>query len=238
MIILLVVVVACFGTAIQTYGDPPLGRQESVQEKQERLRSQPLSYKLGDLAPKIEANRWTDGHQHSLDDFRGKVVVIEFTGMWCGVCRRSAPTMRKLVEHYKGEDVVFFGIHTPTDEDQAVAKMMNDDGWAQLVAIDERIDPTDKESINGKTAASYGILGWPTIVVLDRQGRVSSSGTIVDRTVTPEQAELIYKRCATKANIQYPMPENLSESAKNEWIRCLSFEWHREWIDRALNLKP
>ena len=190
------------------------------------------------LPPKMEVNRWTDGRQHSLDGFRGKVVVIEFTGMWCGVCRKSAPTMRKLVEQYKDQDVVFFGIHTPTEDDKGVAKMMSDDGWPLLIAIDERIDPTDKASTNGKSAANYGILGWPTIVVLDRQGRVSSSGTIVDRTMTPEQAEPIYKRCAAKANIEYPMPEDLSEDAKNEWIKRLSFEWHREWIDKALNLKP
>ena len=52
--------------------------------------------------------------------------------------------------------------------------------------------------------------------------------------MTPEQAEPIYKRCAAKANIDYPMPED----AKNEWINRLSFEWHRDWIDKALYLKP
>ena len=207
IVILLFVVVACFGAAIPAYGD--------------QLPDRPLLYKLGDLPPKIEVNRWTDGQQHSLDEFRGKVVVIEFTGMWCGVCRKSAATMRKLVEHYKDQDVVFFGIHTPTDDDKGVAKMMSDDGWPLLIAIDERTDHTDKASTNGKSAANYGILGWPTIVVLDRQGRVSSSGTIADRTMTPEQAEPIYKRCAAKANIEYPMPEDLSEDAKNEWIKRL-----------------
>ena len=102
---LLFVVVAYFGMTIPIYGDPPsVGQPESVQEKQNRLRNQPLPYDLGDVPPKIEVNRWTDGRQHSLDEFRGKVVVIEFTGIWCGICRRSAPTMRELVEHYKGED--------------------------------------------------------------------------------------------------------------------------------------
>jgi thiol-disulfide isomerase/thioredoxin len=234
IVILLFVVVACFGMTIPTYGDPPSGQPERVQEKQDS----PLPYKLGDVPPTIEVNRWNDGQQHSLDEFRGKIVVIEFTGMWCGVCRKSAPTMRRLVELYRDQDVVFFGIHTPTDDDKGVARMMSDDGWPLLIAIDERTDPADKVSFNGKTAANYGILGWPTIVVLDRQGRVSSSGTIVDRTMTPEQAEPIYKRCAAKANIEYPMPEDLSETAKSDWIRRLSFEWHREWIDKALNLKP
>jgi thiol-disulfide isomerase/thioredoxin len=225
--------------AMPSFGDPPpTDREEPAQEKQESSRDKPLPYKLGDAAPKIEVSRWTDGRRHSLDEFRGKVVVIEFTGMWCGVCRKSAPTMRKLVEHYKDQEVVFFGIHTPTDDDKGVAKMMEEDGWPRLVAIDERSDPMDKVSINGKTAANCGVLGWPTIVVLDRQGRVSSSGAIVDRTMTPAEAEPIYKRCAAKANIDYPMPKDLSESKKNEWIGSLSFQWHREWIDKALLAKP
>ena len=230
--------VACFVTVIAGYGDPLPSQQEGVQEQQESPRGQPLLYRLGDLPPKVEVNRWTDGRRHSLDDFRGKVVVIEFTGMWCGVCRKSAPTMRKLMEHYKDQDVVFFGIHTPTDDVKGVAKMMSDDGWPPLIAIDERSDPTDKVSMNGKTAANFGILGWPTIVVLDRQGRVSSSGTIVDRTMTSAQAEPIYKRCAANANIEYPMPDDLSDDAKNNWMSRLSFEWHREWIDKALTVKP
>lgn len=227
-VVLVLTILACLGTPYASPAEPPPTARE---------KKQPLTYQVGDLPPPIEVSRWTDGRQHSLSEFRGKVVVIEFTGMWCGVCRKSAPTMRRLVAHYQDQDVVFFGIHTPTDDDQAVAKMMRDDGWPQLIAIDEKVDPASNEVSNGKTAANFGVLGWPTIVVLDRQGRISASGTIVDHTMTPVQAERIYRRCAASAKIDYPMPDGLSDDAKNEWIRQLSFEWHREWIDAALQAR-
>jgi len=225
-----VLVAICCSVVPKIYGEPL--------QAPPQIRTHPLSYALGDVPPKLDVRRWTDGRTHSLVEFRGQVVVMEFTGMWCGVCRKSAPVMRRLVEHYKDQRIVFFGIHTPTDDDEGVAKMMKEDGFPQLMAIDERVDPIDKLSMDGKTAKSYGTIQWPTLVVLDQLGSVSFSGEILDRTMTREQVEPIYVRCAAKADIAYPMPKELSDSASNEWIQRLSFEFHREWIDKAIHSKP
>lgn len=212
------------------YGESPRPRPP--------VRTQPLTYGLGDVPPKLDVHHWSDGRQHTLSELRGRVVVMEFTGMWCSVCRKSAPVMRRLLEHYKEQPIIFVGILTPTDDDKGVAEMMKDDGFPPLMAIDERVDPADKLGTDGKTAKSYGTIQWPTLVVLDRLGRVSFSGEILDRTMTLEQIEPIYVRCAAKAGIEYPMPDDLSDTAKNDWIHRLSFEFHREWIDEALANEP
>ena len=50
--------------------------------------------KTGDKAPDITI-RYTDGTQKKLSDFRGKVVMLQFTASWCGVCRQEMPFIEK-----------------------------------------------------------------------------------------------------------------------------------------------
>ena len=50
--------------------------------------------KTGDMAPDIEI-RYTDGTIKKLSDFRGKVVMLQFTASWCGVCRKEMPFIEK-----------------------------------------------------------------------------------------------------------------------------------------------
>ena len=46
--------------------------------------------KVGDKAPDITIT-YTDGTRKKLSDFRGKIVMLQFTASWCGVCRKEMP---------------------------------------------------------------------------------------------------------------------------------------------------
>ena len=50
--------------------------------------------KVGDQAPDITIT-YTDGTTKKLSDFRGKVVMLQFTASWCGVCRKEMPFIEK-----------------------------------------------------------------------------------------------------------------------------------------------
>lgn len=50
--------------------------------------------KVGDMAPDIEI-RYTDGSVQKLSDLQGKVVMLQFTASWCGVCRKEMPFIEK-----------------------------------------------------------------------------------------------------------------------------------------------
>ena len=50
--------------------------------------------RLGEVAPDFEMEL-TDGQKVKLSDLRGKVVMLQFTASWCGVCRKEMPFIEK-----------------------------------------------------------------------------------------------------------------------------------------------
>lgn len=67
--------------------------------------------KVGDTAPNFEMVL-TNGETVSLADLRGKVVMLQFTASWCGVCRKEMPFIEKDIwqKHGKRSDFALFGI--------------------------------------------------------------------------------------------------------------------------------
>ena len=58
--------------------------------------------KVGDMAPDFEMTL-TDGNVVKLSSLRGKVVMLQFTASWCGVCRNEMPFIEKDIwQKYKG----------------------------------------------------------------------------------------------------------------------------------------
>lgn len=50
--------------------------------------------KVGDTAPDFEM-KLTDGRKVKLSELKGKVVMLQFTASWCGVCRKEMPLLKK-----------------------------------------------------------------------------------------------------------------------------------------------
>jgi len=69
---------------------------------------------IGKAAPEIEGED-VDGKSFKLSDYRGKVIVLTFSGNWCGPCRAMYPRERELVERFKDESFVVLSVNTDED---------------------------------------------------------------------------------------------------------------------------
>ena len=67
--------------------------------------------KVGDEAPDFEMTL-TDGQKVRLSDLRGKVVMLQFTASWCGVCRKEMPFIERDIwkKHKDNADFALYGI--------------------------------------------------------------------------------------------------------------------------------
>jgi len=67
------------------------------------------SLKLGEAAPNF-AGQGLDGQTYNLNQFQGKVVVLTFWSTRCAICPSEIPKLNQVVDHYRGQDVVFLAV--------------------------------------------------------------------------------------------------------------------------------
>ena len=73
--------------------------------------------RVGDVAPELDMEL-TDGQKVKLSDLRGKVVMLQFTASWCGVCRKEMPFIEKDIwqKHKSNPNFALYGV----DRDEPV----------------------------------------------------------------------------------------------------------------------
>jgi thiol-disulfide isomerase/thioredoxin len=178
----------------------------------------------GDPAPPLSIARWLDGQQHTLEEFRGKVVVLHFWGFSCSGCIRGIPGLNALQLEFDDQSVVFISIHDATHDVDNLAgrieKLAQEKQWCYLAAIDSGTMAQDSASFH-----AYGCTGQPTDVIIGPDGRVAwHSGIapagmegIVGKTsdqITPEDEVKINKYMQAEfeaAGETWPQPEALSD---------------------------
>ena len=103
-----------------------------------------------------------DGRTLGPPDFAGKVVVIDFWATWCGPCKLQAQMFEKAHEEHTGGGVEFMAINVGEDE-ETVRKYVEKKPFPYSVLL----DPDEQ------LMSRYQIYGLPTVMVVDREGRVS-----------------------------------------------------------------
>jgi thiol-disulfide isomerase/thioredoxin len=120
-----------------------------------------------------------DGEKVALSDYRGKVVVVNVWGSWCGECAGEAPMLTQAAQDLKSKDVEFLGIDS------------RDSSKQNAQAFVRRFD-TPYPSIydqGGRTLLAFrGTLtpnSVPSTIIIDPQGRVAGSvlGSITRTTL-------------------------------------------------------
>lgn len=134
---------------------------------------------VGEPAPEITVPvvaNGDEGSRLSTRDLVGKAVVLDFWATWCGPCQVQAPILDRLARRYDKRGLVVVGINVDEPADVARQHALKK-GLSYPIAI----DPTQG------AARSYGVDKLPSLVVIDRQGKVLTVLTgIVDEGALDE----------------------------------------------------
>lgn len=117
-----------------------------------------------------------DSATYTLSQFKGKTVVLEFFATWCPHCQNDAPMMNQLAAAYKDKNVQVIGVNASPFgrkyEEQDSSQVTTDDVvWFRdsfTVTFPLLLDP------NVGTAVTYGVSGYPTVYIVDKDGVVAS----------------------------------------------------------------
>jgi thiol-disulfide isomerase/thioredoxin len=104
----------------------------------------------------------------SLDDFAGKVVVINVWGQWCGPCRSEITELQKVYEATRDRGVAFLGIDVRDNNRDAAVDFVVD----RKVTFPSIYDPAMRTMI--AFGGRYPTTVIPSTVVLDRKHRVAA----------------------------------------------------------------
>lgn len=109
------------------------------------------------------------GNTHTLEDYKGKTVFLNFWATWCPPCRAEMPDIQKLYENAEteGDDaLIVLGVAGPNlgqeQDEEGIKAFLEENGYTYPVLMD-----TD-----GTLFQSYGIYSYPTTFMIDRDGNV------------------------------------------------------------------
>ncbi len=103
-----------------------------------------------------------DGRALGPRDFGGQVVVVDFWATWCLPCRLQAQILEPVYRDYKGRGVQFLAADVG-EETETVKKFLQEKPFPYPVILDP------EQSVSN----DLGVLALPTLMVIDKKGKVS-----------------------------------------------------------------
>ena len=149
-------------------GDAAPGAEVSEDADEEPPTEEPEETEQGTAAPDFTL---TDqyGVEHTLSQYRGRVVFLNFWATWCPPCRSEMPDIQKLYDAYGGPEeaeVVILAVATPgvggEQDREGVTAFLEENQYTYPVAM----DPT------GQILSDYGITAFPTTFMIDPEGNI------------------------------------------------------------------
>lgn len=101
------------------------------------------------------------GASHTLSQFRGRVVLLEFWASWCAPCRKGFPFLDGLQVKHKVDGLSVVAVTLETDE-AAVREFVSEHPGSFLVGRDP----------SGRAGELYEVSAMPSAILLDREGRI------------------------------------------------------------------
>jgi thiol-disulfide isomerase/thioredoxin len=117
-------------------------------------------------APEFAEGNWINSDPLALEKLRGRVVLVEFWTFGCYNCRNTLPSVKDWDAKYRNRGLTIVGVHTP----ETTSEYNIDNVRREVPSLGIKYPVvTDNDYTTWK---SYRVEAWPTILVVDKQGRI------------------------------------------------------------------
>lgn len=126
------------------------------------------------------------GNTHTLSDYKGKTVFLNFFATWCGPCKVEMPHIEELYNEHNlnNDDIVIIAVSNPGGREKdmnGVKQFLKDEGYTFPVVFDE----------SGEVFSKYNIMSLPTTFMINEYGKVYG---YVSGALSKDQMESIIKQ--------------------------------------------
>jgi peroxiredoxin len=131
-----------------------------------------------------------DGHEQSLSQYRGKIVLLNFWATWCKPCTTEMPSMQASFDKLRDKGFIVLAINE-LEDDAKVREHIKTYGHTFPVLMDR----------DNKVANQFGVFGLPVSVFIDQQGRVQEyiKGGLLTEQMIHDVVARIQKQEPSKA---------------------------------------
>lgn len=169
----------------------------------------------GSNAKKVAAPDFTvfdlEENKVTLEEFKGRPMVINFWASWCKYCVQEMGDFQKVYEEFEDTDIHFMminGTDGRMETREKAIKYWTDNGYTMPIYFDEAMAGRDGLTINDSANAQYPIQGYPTTVFVDREGNIAG---IAPGMLHGDQLRLLVEFIMDDANIGRPLTDALKK---------------------------
>ena len=166
------------------------GTEKSEGDERDRL----IDARRARRAPALADGTWINSEPLTVEGLRGRVVLVDFWTFGCYNCRNTLPALKRFHERYSQQGLTIIGVHSPEfDREKEIKNVQRE---VRSLGISYPV-LTDNDYNSWR---AFGVEAWPTVVILDKQGRIR--WTHIGEGLYDEQEGVIRKLLAEEADEQ------------------------------------
>jgi thiol-disulfide isomerase/thioredoxin len=145
-------------------------KQTAIAQKLQKVIVYTSPLKTGNPAiPFVKRDK--EGHEISLDAYKGRYVLLDFWGSWCGPCRASHPHLKELYSKYKDKGLEVIAIANEKAKTYEIQRK----NWLEAIEKDGTpwIHILNNEEVEKQDLIKdYRLTAYPTKMLLDKEGKI------------------------------------------------------------------
>jgi thiol-disulfide isomerase/thioredoxin len=123
-----------------------------------------LTLPNGSTAPLFSGTNFQTGKSISLNDYKGKTVLLDFSYMACGFCVETIPHMIQLQKDYENKNVIVLAVNSKDNNDKNIKRLP---GFIEKHSINYPIILSNRSN-----DSLYNVKAYPTFYIIDKKGKI------------------------------------------------------------------